>query len=89
MNLFITDEHHRNFVGVIMRVTYGYSINSLDDTFVKVAEETVAITDKTMANGSWLVDYYPIGQSSPTLSSQFSKHTPSGSPLCAFVLPRR
>jgi hypothetical protein len=76
MNLFIgpiTDEHLRNFVGVIMRITYGYSIDSLDDLFVKVAEETVAITDRTMANGSWLVDYYPIGKSSATWSSPFSK----------------
>lgn len=52
---------HRNFVGIIMRVAYGYTIESLDDTFVRVAEETIKITDKTMANGSWLVDYYPIG----------------------------
>lgn len=58
---------HRNFVGVIMRVAYGYSIESLDDTFVHIAEETISITDKTMASGSWLVDYYPIGQCQFTL----------------------
>ncbi|KXN87802.1 O-methylsterigmatocystin oxidoreductase [Leucoagaricus sp. SymC.cos] len=56
----------RNFVGVIMRVAYGYRINDLDDTFVNVAEETVKITDKTMANGSWLVDYYPIVRCIPS-----------------------
>lgn len=59
-----------------MRVTYGYSIDSLGDTFVRVAEETAAITEKTMAAGSWLVDYYPIGQSSITLSSPVNKHSP-------------
>ena len=51
----------RNFVGVIMRATYGYTINDLRDTFVNTAEETIKITDQTMASGSWLVDYYPIG----------------------------
>ncbi|KAF9449723.1 cytochrome P450 [Macrolepiota fuliginosa MF-IS2] len=55
----------RNFVGVIMRVAYGYTIAGLDDTFVRVAEETTRITDKTMANGSWLVDYYPIARYIP------------------------
>lgn len=29
-----------------------------------------------MAAGSWLVDYYPIGQSSITLSSPVNKHSP-------------
>jgi hypothetical protein len=46
-----------------MRVAYGYTIDDLHDTFVSAAEETIKITDQTMANGSWLVDYYPIGSS--------------------------
>lgn len=45
-----------------MRVAYGYTIRDLNDDFVHVAEETGRITDQTMANGSWLVDYYPIGK---------------------------
>ncbi|KAF5352416.1 hypothetical protein D9756_006291 [Leucocoprinus leucothites] len=56
----------RNFVGVVMKVAYGYNIDDLNDTFVSVAEETMKITDKTMANGSWLVDYYPIARYIPS-----------------------
>ncbi|KAJ3566607.1 hypothetical protein NP233_g6886 [Leucocoprinus birnbaumii] len=63
-NLY-SDRPKQNFVGVIMKVAYGYTIDGLDDTFVNVAEETIKITDKTMANGSWLVDYYPIARYIP------------------------
>ncbi len=54
-----------------MRVAFGYTIRDLNDDFVHTAEETVKITDKTMANGSWLVDYYPIGDYQ--VSTTFSK----------------
>jgi hypothetical protein len=54
-----------------MRVAYGYTIVDLNDTFVNVAEETTRITDQTMANGSWLVDYCPIGLSTMIEYPQF------------------
>ncbi|KAK7038835.1 hypothetical protein VNI00_010465 [Paramarasmius palmivorus] len=48
-----------NSSAVIMRVAYGYEISSVDDKFIKVAEESAKISGLAMAPGRWAVDYFP------------------------------
>ncbi|CAA7257444.1 unnamed protein product [Cyclocybe aegerita] len=56
----------RHAAAVIMKVAFGYTISSLEDPFIKVAEETSKISGWAMAPGRWLVDYYPILQHVPS-----------------------
>ncbi|KAF8958869.1 cytochrome P450 [Flammula alnicola] len=50
----------RNAAAVIMKLAFGYTIESLDDPFIKVAEESSKISGWATAPGRWQVDYYPI-----------------------------
>ncbi|KAF9486127.1 cytochrome P450 [Pholiota conissans] len=50
----------RNYASVIMRLTFGYKIHSLDDPFIQSTEETGKISGWATAPGRWLVNYYTI-----------------------------
>ncbi|KAF9529950.1 cytochrome P450 [Crepidotus variabilis] len=56
----------RNAVGVIVKVAFGYRIESLSDSFVRIAEESSNITAQALAPGRWLVDYFPFLQYLPS-----------------------
>lgn len=43
-----------------MKLAFGYSIESLDDPFIKVADECSKISGWATTPGRWFVDYYPI-----------------------------
>jgi hypothetical protein len=45
---------------VILRVTYGYEVNSLDDKFVRMAEEAFAELAHASIPGTFLVDAIPL-----------------------------
>ncbi|KZW02337.1 cytochrome P450 [Exidia glandulosa HHB12029] len=49
----------RNAVAVIMRITYGYTIQD-NDPFVSMIEESFRISSLGAAPGMWLVDFFPI-----------------------------
>uniref|UniRef100_A0A8H8CER6 Cytochrome P450 n=1 Tax=Psilocybe cubensis TaxID=181762 RepID=A0A8H8CER6_PSICU len=66
LNGFVDDPHRwqqhvrRHSAAVIMKHAFGYSIESLDDPFINVADECSKISGWATAPGRWLVDYYPI-----------------------------
>ena len=64
-----TDSHLRQVAAVILRVGFGYDINSLDDPFIQAAEETSKISGWATAPGRWLVDYFPLRECSSLRNS--------------------
>ncbi|TDL25716.1 cytochrome P450 [Rickenella mellea] len=54
--------HHirKNFVSVILKVAYGYSVTGDNDHFVIAAEEATAVVALAANPGRWLVDFFPI-----------------------------
>ncbi|EIN12999.1 cytochrome P450 [Punctularia strigosozonata HHB-11173 SS5] len=49
----------RNAGAVILKVTYGYSVDSDDDHFVRLADDRIRISEQASAPG-WMVDSIPI-----------------------------
>jgi hypothetical protein len=46
--------------GVVVRVTYGYTMVDEDDHFMQLAEEANAVFRECARTGAWPVDFFPI-----------------------------
>lgn len=51
---------HRYLAAILLEVTYGKQITSLDNEFVQVANRTLEGTDAAGSPGSTIVDFFPI-----------------------------
>ncbi|KAJ7574455.1 cytochrome P450 [Mycena floridula] len=50
----------RNAGGIILAVTYGWSVKSDHDSLVELFQDAIAIQSETTAPGRWLVDSFPL-----------------------------
>ncbi|KAI8992762.1 cytochrome P450 [Trametes punicea] len=67
------DHIHLYLAAILVEVTYGKRVNSLDDQLVRVAERGIESSNATGSPGSMLVDFFPI-----------LKHIPSWFPGAGF-----
>lgn len=49
--------------GMIMDITYGHCIDSLEDKYVKLAHDATEATVRAGSPGSMLVDFFPVCKS--------------------------
>ncbi|KAG9093518.1 hypothetical protein FRC06_011493 [Ceratobasidium sp. 370] len=67
-------EHVHLMAGsIVVRIAYGYKVNSADDRFVQVAEEVMAGFADAMIPAKWAVEFFP-----------FLRYLPTWFPLAAF-----
>lgn len=74
---------------MIMEITYGHRIDSLEDPYVKLAYEATSATVLAGSPGSMLVDFFPVREYfPPPLSPGLlapATSVPPPSPRCLFV----
>lgn len=54
--------------GMIMEITYGHRIDSLEDPYVKLVHEAASATVAAGSPGSMLVDFFPVREYTPSVS---------------------
>ena len=59
--------------GMIMEITYGHRIQSMEDQYVKLAHEATEATVLAGSPGSMLVDFFPI-RASPSACPLFQAY---------------
>ena len=64
--------------GMIMEITYGHRIQSMEDQYVKLAHEATEATVLAGSPGSMLVDFFPVRE-----------YFPPPLPPLSFSRPRR
>ncbi|KAI0640974.1 cytochrome P450 [Trametes meyenii] len=62
----LVDHLQRWAVGMIMEITYGHRIHSMEDEYVRLARRTTVETVLAGSPGSMLVDFFPILKNIPT-----------------------
>ena len=50
---------------MIMDITYGHRIHSLDDHYVRLVQDTTSETVRAGSPGSMLVDFFPVCEFPP------------------------
>ncbi|PFH47843.1 hypothetical protein AMATHDRAFT_151131 [Amanita thiersii Skay4041] len=54
------DHVRRNAGAIILKVAYGWEVNSTSDYFVRLMEEAFTIHNDINKPGGWLVEYFPL-----------------------------
>ena len=52
---------------MIMEITYGHRIDSLEDPYVKLVHEATSATVSAGSPGSMLVDFFPFREYTPSV----------------------
>lgn len=60
-----TKKKNRFAAGTIMKITYGHTVRSTDELYVRLAEEAGMDTVTGGSPGSMLVDFFPARMSAP------------------------
>lgn len=67
--------HKRFAAGTIMKITYGHTVRSTDELYVRLAEEAGTDTVTGGSPGSVLVDFFPACMSQSSGNFSIHKHS--------------